>query len=70
LERRRVVPTSDTFMRSLAKIGYAYAVALLGYGSFTPLVTPYILGKSKTGCHWVGGNWDVPEAQRRPSRDN
>jgi hypothetical protein len=52
----------STFARLIAKIGYSYAVAILGYGSFRPLVTDLILGKTDTLSHWVGGDWEIPAA--------
>jgi hypothetical protein len=46
--------------RMIAKIAYSYAVGELGYGSFRPLVTDLILGKTETLSYWVGGEWEIP----------
>jgi hypothetical protein len=51
-----------TFARLLAKIAHSYAIAETGFGSFRPLVTNLILGKTDTLSQWVGGEWDIPPA--------
>jgi hypothetical protein len=40
----------------IAKISHSYAVAKIGYGSFEPLLTDLILGKSKTPLYYIGGD--------------
>ena len=52
------------FARLLAKIGHAYATAECGFGSFRPLATNLILGKTDTLSQWVGGEWDIPPATK------
>jgi hypothetical protein len=51
------------FMRMLAKIGYTYAVAELGYGSFRPIVLDAILKTGVNVSHFVGQNQtkDAPD---------
>jgi hypothetical protein len=56
------------FCRMLAKIGYSYAVAELGFGSFEPLVLDTILGTEDYDSigHYVGGyiDYDPPSKER------
>ena len=47
------------FARLIAKIGHGYATAELGIGSFTPLTTELILGRSADYYYYVGGSWDI-----------
>lgn len=48
------------FARLIAKIGYAYASAELGLGTFEPSVTDIILGRDDDYFYWVGGTWEIP----------
>ena len=48
------IPRPDRFARLIAKIGYAFAVAELGLGSFTPFVQGLILGRDKDHERYVG----------------
>ncbi|MBB2705991.1 MULTISPECIES: HNH endonuclease [Rhizobium] len=48
--------------RMIAKIAYAHAVSVVGYGSMFPLVTDLILGRDNLMCRYVGGEWDIPPA--------
>lgn len=48
----------DEFRRLLLKIGYGYAVAHLGYGSFRPLSVPYFMHAGRNLSYLVGQNSD------------
>jgi hypothetical protein len=61
-KRHRLKTQPHEFARLLAKIGYSYATAELGYGAFTPLVTDLIRGTSDDYFLHVGGSWDMPAA--------
>lgn len=50
----------DQFSRTLAKIGYSYAVANLGVEGFTALAPDFILGKDKNRSYLVGGDPEIP----------
>ena len=52
-----------TFMRMLAKIGHAWAIATLGRDAFTPLLPDLILGKNNTARWLVGAD---PKAKNLP----
>ena len=52
--RAEWIPRPDHFARLIAKIGYAFAVAELGLGSFTPFVQGLILGRDKDHERFVG----------------
>src|SRR5262249_48090078 len=58
--RTRFMPRE--FMRMIAKIGYSYAVAVMGYDSFRPLVIDAILDSNANVSHFVGQNqkWEKP----------
>ena len=43
-------------------LAHSYSIAEIGFGSFRPLVTDLILGKTDTLSQWVGGEWDIPPA--------
>lgn len=43
------------YAQFLAKMAFAYAVAVRGFGSFQPLVLDLILGRTSYFRHWVGG---------------
>jgi hypothetical protein len=45
----------DAFNRLLAKIGHAFAVAILGMDGFEHFLTPLILGQSAYFSHYIGG---------------
>lgn len=47
----------------LARIAYAYAVAEVGVGAFTPLALDLITGRTNFFRHWVGGELVVPPAE-------
>lgn len=47
------------FARLIAKIGYGYAVAELGYGAFRPIANDIILGRSDDLFELVGGSFDL-----------
>jgi len=48
------------FMRVLAKIAHAYTVAILGLGSFIPLLPNYIIGDNDGARHfYVGSDLDI-----------
>jgi hypothetical protein len=55
--RTKMVP--GEFARMLAKIGYSYAIAELGFGAFEPLCLDIILGKANNYSYVVGGSFDV-----------
>jgi len=42
------------FARTIGKISYAYAVAELGYGSFTPICIPHIMSKNHNVSYVFG----------------
>lgn len=46
--------------RLIAKIAYSYAVAILGYGTFTPLVLNIILCRTNKFAYLVGGDSKLP----------
>ena len=46
------------FGRMLAKIGYSFAVAERGLGTFNPVARELILGSSDLLNHYVGGGMD------------
>ena len=50
------------FARLIAKIGHGYGTAELGFGTFTPLTTDLILGRSDDYYFYVGGSWDIDAA--------
>jgi len=56
----------DKFAQMIAKIGYSYAVAELGLGSFSPLALNIILTREKNVGHLIGGSLDaempIPDA--------
>ncbi len=56
------------FARLIAKIGYGYATAEVGFGSFDPLVTDIILGKSDDYFYFVGGDYLVGDGDILPPR--
>jgi hypothetical protein len=58
--RTRFMPRE--FMRMIAKTGYSYAVANMGYNSFRPLVIDAILDSNANVSHFVGQNqkWEMP----------
>lgn len=49
----------EQFSRTLAKIGYSYAVAILGLRSFEPLAPEFILGDFKNLSYLIGGSLDI-----------
>lgn len=49
--------------KTIAKIGYSYAIGEFGCRSFYPLVTDLILGKSENFSYFVGGDWELPPPQ-------
>jgi hypothetical protein len=51
------------YFRFLAKMAHAMAVAEFGYDAFEPFLPDIILGKSKTYCHYIGGEMEVPEPE-------
>jgi len=52
-----------SFTRMLAKIAYAHAVSMMGYGSFSPLVLDVIFARTNIPSHWVGGDLKIPSAE-------
>jgi hypothetical protein len=48
------------YAQFLAKMAYAYSVAVYGYGSFQPLVLDLIFGRTNYFRHWVGGEPVAP----------
>jgi hypothetical protein len=50
------------YAQFLAKMAYAYAVAVDGLTSFRPLVLDLILGRTNYFRHWVGGEPTAPRA--------
>lgn len=50
------------FMRTLAKIGYSFAVALLGLSSFRRLVVSAMMRKEENISHFVGMNEHWPQS--------
>lgn len=46
--------------RLIAKIAYCYAVAILGYGSFTPLILNIVLCRTNKFAYLVGGESELP----------
>lgn len=46
----------DEFRRLLLKIGYGYAIAHLGYGSFRPFSIPYFMNDGENLSYLVGQN--------------
>ncbi len=55
------------FVRLIAKIGHAFAIATCGYGSFQPMLPPLILGKSDApnAAYLVGGELEAPPPSER-----
>jgi hypothetical protein len=51
----------DAYVRMLAKIAHAYAVAELGEKAFWPKLTRFIRGHRLKSLHWIGGNMNVPD---------
>ncbi len=49
----------DQFARTLAKIGYSYAIANIGMEVFKPLAPDLILGREKNLSYLVGGNFEL-----------
>ncbi len=47
--------SSDTYARMLAKIAHSFAIAELGFGSFEPLLTDFILKENDAIYDCVGG---------------
>lgn len=45
------------YLQLLAKIGYAFAAAVLGSESLNPKIADIILGRSNTPTHFVGGGY-------------
>ena len=58
LDKKMCVGTIDPyyFCRMIAKISHSYAIAKYGYGTFEPLLTDLILGKSNTPSYYIGGD--------------
>ena len=53
------------FARLLAKIAHTFSIAYLGIDSFTPLLSPLILGETDTAAHLVGRG-DPPTSPTTP----
>lgn len=51
------------YFRFLAKTAHALAVADFGYDAFEHLLPDIILGRSKSYCHLIGGEMEVPEPE-------
>jgi len=49
------------FVRMLAKIAHAQAIADFGIGCFRPFLTDLILGKTLIGSHYIGGGPPLSE---------
>ena len=49
----------DQFARTLAKIAYGYAIAILGAETFEPFIQDVILGNSPNISYLVGGSSDI-----------
>lgn len=49
----------EQFAKTIAKIGYSYAVANMGAGVFTPLITDLILNKESNLSYYVGGKFEI-----------
>lgn len=47
--------------RFLAKTAHAFAVGVLGFDAFRPLLPDILFGRARNYCHLIGGFWDVPE---------
>ena len=58
----KLVPVPVEFARTLAKIGFSFAVAEFGLDSFTPLpmTLAAILGRTSNVSFVVGGDWEIP----------
>lgn len=66
LQVHSIMPESkahmEEFCQMLAKIGYSYAVAELGYGKFKPLLLSHIVDKELSNCANFIGSLDRDEA--------
>lgn len=51
----------EEFCQMLAKIGYSYAIAELGYGKFEPLLLGHIVDKELSNCADFIGSFDKEE---------
>jgi hypothetical protein len=49
------------FLRFLAKTAHAFAVAELGDDAFDPFLLDLIFDRSRNYCHFIGGEWEIPE---------
>jgi HNH endonuclease len=49
----------EQFARTIAKIGYSYAIAFFGTEAFRPLALDLILGQSTNLSYVVGGSFDI-----------
>jgi hypothetical protein len=56
----RMVP--EQFAKMLAKIGYSYAIAEVGFAAFDPLCLDIIRGKAKNYSYVVGGSFELKRA--------
>ncbi len=56
---------SDQLRRTLAKIGHAYTVSVVGYGNFEPLLLKYVSGENpEDGPKYVGTDFRKPDAPK------
>jgi len=59
-QTHQILMQPDRFARLLAKIAHGFAIAELGFGTFTPLNQDLILGRSNDYSFTVGGDWEIP----------
>jgi hypothetical protein len=55
----------EAYVRMLAKIAHAYAVAELGQSSFRPSLREFIRGEPMAALKWIGGDTVSPKAEQR-----